>query len=87
MKKTDRAKPEEKYTNLYIKNLDADVSEDLLREKFSEFGKIVSLAIAKDENKVCKGYAFVNFDNSEDARRAEKTMNGTQYGLGELFLS
>lgn len=86
MKKTDRAKAEEKYTNVYMKNLDADVNEDLLREKFSEFGKIVSLAIAKDENGLCKGYAFVNFDKPEDARRAAETMNGTQFGLMDLFL-
>jgi len=87
MKKTDRVKPEEKYTNLYMKNLDADVSEDLLREKFAEFGKIVSLAIAKDENRLCRGYAFVNFDNPEDARRAAETVNGTKFGLTDLFLS
>lgn len=87
MRKTDRAKAENKYTNLFMKNLDADVSEDLLREKFSEFGKIVSLAIAKDENGSCKGYGFVNLDNPEGARRAVETMNGTQFGLTDLFLS
>ncbi|KAG7643343.1 RNA recognition motif domain [Arabidopsis suecica] len=86
MKKTDRVKPEEKYTNLYMKNLDADVSEDLLREKFAEFGKIVSLAIAKDENRLCRGYAFVNFDNPEDARRAAETVNGTKFGSKCLYV-
>lgn len=86
MSKTDRSIPEVKYTNLYMKNLDADVSEDLLREKFSEFGKIVSLAIAKDENGSCKGFGFVNFDNPEDARRAAETMNGSQFGLMDLFV-
>lgn len=86
MRKTDRGIAEVKYTNLYMKNLDADVSEDLLREKFSEFGRIVSLAIAKDENGSCKGFAFVNFDNPEDAKRATEALNGTQFGLTDLFV-
>ncbi|CAN8316702.1 unnamed protein product [Cochlearia groenlandica] len=86
MKKTDRVKPEVKYTNLYMKNLDADVNEELLREKFSEFGEIVSLAIAKDEHGSCKGFAFVNYENPEDARRAAETMNGTQFGSKTLYV-
>ncbi|XP_010505212.1 PREDICTED: polyadenylate-binding protein 7-like isoform X1 [Camelina sativa] len=86
MRKTERGKPEEKYTNLYMKNLDSNVSEVSLREKFSEFGKIVSLAIAKDEKGLCKGYAFVNFENPEDARCAAETMNGTQYGSKKLYV-
>ncbi|XP_023640508.1 polyadenylate-binding protein 7 isoform X2 [Capsella rubella] len=86
MRKAERVKPEEKYTNLYVKNLDVNVSEDSLRGKFSEFGKIVSLSIAKDENGSCKGYAFVNFDKPEDARRATETMNGTQYGSKSLYV-
>ncbi|KAL1224370.1 Polyadenylate-binding protein 7 [Cardamine amara subsp. amara] len=86
MRKTERAKPEDKYTNLYMKNLDANISEDLLREKFSEFGKIVSLAIAKDENGTCKGYGFVNLDNPKAARRAVETLNGTQFGSKSLYV-
>lgn len=69
-----------KYTNLYIKNLDLDITEALLQEKFSPFGKIISLAIAKDDNGLSKGFAFVNYDRPDDARKAMEAMNGSQFG-------
>ena len=68
------------YTNLYVKNLDSEVTEDILREKFSQFGEITSLLISKDENGVSKGFGFVNFEHSNDAKRAEESMHGTQLG-------
>lgn len=43
-------RPDAKYTYLYVKNLDPDVTEELLTHKFSEFGKIASLVVAKDED-------------------------------------
>ncbi|XP_057450755.1 polyadenylate-binding protein 7-like [Lotus japonicus] len=48
------------------------------------FGKIVSLAISKDENGMSKGFGFVNYENPDDAKRALEAMNGTQ--LGSFFL-
>lgn len=72
-----------KYTNLYVKNLDPDVREELLEEKFSEFGKIVRLAIARDENGNSRGFGFVNFESPDDAKRALESLNGTQ--LGRLY--
>ena len=76
--------PDAKYTNIYIKNLDPDITEALLQEKFSSFGKIISLAIAKDDNGLSKGFAFVNYDNPDDARQAMEAMNGSQFG--SLFI-
>ena len=69
-----------KYTNLYIKNLDSDITEALLQEKFSSFGKIISLVISKDDNGLSKGFAFVNYENPDDARKAMEAMNGLQFG-------
>lgn len=78
--------PDAKYTNLYMKNLDPDVREELLQEKFSKFGKIVSLAISRDENGYSRGFGFVNFDNPDDARRALETMNGSQLGSLHIIM-
>ncbi|KAF3441761.1 hypothetical protein FNV43_RR15676 [Rhamnella rubrinervis] len=89
VRRTDRIlpNPDAKYTNLYMKNLDPDVREELLQEKFSEFGKIVSLAISRDENGSSRGFGFVNFDNPDDARRALETMNGSQLGSKVLYVA
>ncbi|KAH7553627.1 hypothetical protein JRO89_XS12G0035600 [Xanthoceras sorbifolium] len=89
LRKNDRIlpSPDAKYTNLYVKNLDLDVTEELLLEKFSEFGKIVSLVIAKDENGTSRGFGFVNFDNPDDARQATEAMNGLLLGSKILYVA
>ncbi|KAF2289818.1 hypothetical protein GH714_038797 [Hevea brasiliensis] len=88
VKKSDRVLPipDVKYTNLYVKNLDLDISEDVLLEKFTEFGKIVCLVIAKDENGASRGFGFVNFENPDDARLAMERMNGTELGSKVLYV-
>lgn len=75
-----------KYTNLYMKNLDTNVREELVEEKFSEFGKIVSFTITKDDNGNSRGFGFVNFENPDDARQAMEAMNGSQLGKLGIFL-
>ncbi|XP_022746812.1 polyadenylate-binding protein 7-like [Durio zibethinus] len=89
MNKSDRVlpSPDVKYTNLYMKNLDPDITEELLQEKFSEFGKIVSLVVAKDENEASRGFGFVNFDSPDDAKRAMEAMNGSQFGSKVLYVA
>lgn len=82
VKRSDRAlpSPDAKYTNLYMKNLDEDINEEHLREKFSEFGKIASLVILKDDNGTSRGFGFVNFENPDDARQAMEAVHGKQLG-------
>ncbi|KAK7245022.1 hypothetical protein RIF29_39852 [Crotalaria pallida] len=89
VKKIDRVfpRPDAGYTNLYMKNLDLNITEAALHEKFSSFGKIVSLAIAKDNNGVSKGFGFVNYDNPDDAKRALEAMNGTKFGSKILYVA
>ncbi|TXG58386.1 hypothetical protein EZV62_016215 [Acer yangbiense] len=79
--------PDAKFTNIYVKNLDLDVTEEVLLEKFSEFGKIVSLVITKDVDGTSRGFGFVNFDNPDDARQATEVMNGSQLGSKILYVA
>ncbi|XP_030495628.1 polyadenylate-binding protein 7 [Cannabis sativa] len=76
-----------KFTNLYVKNLDPSVNEELLREKFSVFGNISSLAIAKNESGKPRGFVFVNYDNPDDAKRAVEGMNGSELGSQILYVA
>ncbi|XP_031264702.1 polyadenylate-binding protein 7-like, partial [Pistacia vera] len=75
------------FTNLYVKNLEDDISEEVLAEKFSEFGKITSLVITKDVNGVSRGFGFVNFEIAEDAMRAKECMHGKQIGSKVLYVA
>ncbi|KAK1309751.1 putative polyadenylate-binding protein [Acorus calamus] len=89
IKKSARMLPgsEATYTNLYMKNLDLEVAEEILWEKFSEFGEITNLTIVKDDNGNSRGFGFVNFDNPEDAKKAMEAMNGKKLGSKALYVA
>jgi len=61
-------------TNLYVKNLKAEVTETDLKRAFQQFGLITSTACrewnASSTQKQAK-FGFVAFDNADDARRAQ----------------
>lgn len=82
VKKSERLS---EFTNLYVKNLDEDVTEDLLEEKFSLYGKVDSLAIMKDANGKSRGFGFVNFESQEEAKKAIEAMNGALLGKPPTF--
>ncbi|XP_038905827.1 polyadenylate-binding protein 7 [Benincasa hispida] len=89
VRKSDRvlANADVKYTNLYVKNLDPEIGEEHLQEKFSEFGKISSMIVSRDENGVSRGFGFINFDNPDDAKRALETLNGSQLGSKVIYIA
>ena len=44
-KKDEREAQSEKFTNLYVRNLPADFSEDKLQQLFQEYGQINSVTL------------------------------------------
>lgn len=62
--------------NLYIKNLDDQVTEEFLRNEFSAFGAVNTVKIMVDEQNRSRGFAFVSFERPEDARQAISQMYG-----------
>lgn len=69
---------EQKYTNVYIKNLDESVTTDQLRQVFSEFGTVTNAAVMSDEGGKSKGFGFVNFENPEAAKKAVEALNAKE---------
>lgn len=57
------------------------MTEEVLKDKFTEFGKVLSLVISKDDNGESRGFGFVNFESSDDAMQAVEAMNGSQLGI------
>ena len=55
---------------LYVRNLKSDVTEDQLREKFEEHGKVERVKKVKD-------YGFIHFEDRDSALRAMELLNGT----------
>ncbi|CAI0424675.1 unnamed protein product [Linum tenue] len=62
--------------NLYIKNLDDSISDEKLKELFSEFGTVTSCKVVRDPSGISKGSGFVAFATPEEASRAINEMNG-----------
>lgn len=63
--------------NLYVKNLDDNVTDEMLREEFAQMGTITSARVMKDmKDGRSKGFGFVCFSSPEEATRAVNEMNG-----------
>ncbi|KAI7727139.1 hypothetical protein M8C21_020164 [Ambrosia artemisiifolia] len=84
MKKSERKEPE--FTNVYVKNLDLDFTENLLKEKFSEYGNVTSAVIMKDSDGGSRGFGFVNFESPDSAKKAIEALNGAVIGSKEWFV-
>ncbi len=63
--------------NLYVGNLSQKVTEDDLRNNFSEAGAVASVSIIKDKfSGVSRGFGFVEMETEEGAQEAIKKFNG-----------
>ncbi|KAL3159783.1 hypothetical protein ABBQ38_010189 [Trebouxia sp. C0009 RCD-2024] len=78
-RREDRDTGVDKFTNLYVKNLDESVTDDTLQEVFGEIGTLSSAIVMKDEEGKSKGFGFVNYEKSEDAHTAVEKLNGHKH--------
>eukprot|EP00934_Nitzschia_sp_Nitz4_P004226 Nitzschia sp. Nitz4//scaffold88_size82704//25383//27425//NITZ4_005287-RA/size82704-processed-gene-0.48-mRNA-1//1//CDS//3329559479//4216//frame0 len=74
--------------NLYIKNLDDNVTDDQLRDEFSAMGTITSARVMKDmKDGRSRGFGFVCFSTPEEATRAVNEMNGKLIANKPIFVA
>mmetsp|Transcript_24636 Transcript_24636/g.37218 ORF Transcript_24636/g.37218 Transcript_24636/m.37218 type:complete len:707 (+) Transcript_24636:313-2433(+) len=74
--------------NLYVKNLDDTVEDDLLRDEFAAMGTITSARVMKDiKDGRSKGFGFVCFSTPEEATRAVNEMNGKLIANKPIFVA
>ncbi|AAD46037.1 Contains 3 PF/00076 RNA recognition motif domains. EST gb/T20424 comes from this gene [Arabidopsis thaliana] len=69
-------------TTIFVGGLDSSVTDEDLKQPFSEFGEIVSVKIP-----VGKGCGFVQFVNRPNAEEALEKLNGTVIGKQTVRLS
>ena len=63
--------------NMYIGNLAYDVTENDLKNAFSEFGEVSSVKIITDKfSGRPKGFGFVEMPDNSEADQAIKALNG-----------
>ncbi|PFH54302.1 hypothetical protein AMATHDRAFT_44823 [Amanita thiersii Skay4041] len=75
------------FTNLYVKNLDTEVTQEEFERMFTEFGTVTSALIATDEEGKSKGFGFVNFETHDQAQKAVDTLHDTDCHGKKLFVT
>lgn len=65
--------------NIYVGNLDRQVTEEDLRKTFESFGQVESATIIKDKfSGEPRGFGFVEMPAKAEARAAIDGLNGTE---------
>ncbi|KZS99201.1 polyadenylate binding protein [Sistotremastrum niveocremeum HHB9708] len=77
----------QQFTNLYVKNLDPEVTAQEFEDLFAQFGQITSAVLQTDDEGKNKGFGFVNFENHEEAQKAVDTLHDTDFKGKKLFVS
>lgn len=63
---------------LYVGNLPYEISDEELKQIFSEAGNVESASIITDRNSGrSKGFGFVEMSSEEEAEKAIETLNGS----------
>ncbi len=63
--------------NIFVRNIDFKVSDEQLKNLFSELGEVQSAKIIKDRaTGRSKGYGFVEMTNDNEAQAAISKLNG-----------
>ncbi|OJD11249.1 polyadenylate-binding protein, cytoplasmic and nuclear [Emergomyces pasteurianus Ep9510] len=75
------------FTNVYVKNLDTEVTNEEFRELFEKYGDITSASLSRDsETGKSRGFGFVNFVNHESAAAAVEDLHDKDYKGQKLYV-
>ena len=67
--------------NIYIGNLDYEITETDLRDAFSEFGDVAKANVIMDKfSGRSKGFGFVEMPNDAEANEAMSSLNESKLG-------
>ncbi len=66
--------------NIYVGNLAAGVTDEDLKDLFSEYGNITSVKVIKDMyTGTSKGFAFIELSNNEKAKASITELNSKEF--------
>jgi len=66
---------------LFVGGLPFATTDDELKELFAAHGTVASATVVRDrESGRSKGFGFVEFENDDEGKAAEKALNGSDMG-------
>lgn len=73
---------------LYVGNLSYEITDDQLKDLFSQAGTVVSAAVIRyRDSGRSKGFGFVEMTTEDEAKKAIETVNGQDYQGRKLVVS
>ncbi|EIW85137.1 polyadenylate binding protein [Coniophora puteana RWD-64-598 SS2] len=75
------------FTNLYIKNLDTEVTQEEFEELFNRYGSVTSAIVQVDDEGRSKGFGFVNYESHEEAQAAVDNLHDTDLKGKKLYVT
>jgi polyadenylate-binding protein len=74
------------FTNVYVKNISPEATDDQFRELFEKYGDVTSSSLARDQEGKSRGFGFVNFTTHESAAKAVDELNGNDFHGQEIYV-
>jgi len=65
--------------NIFVGNLNGEVTNDLIRVLFAPFGEVSKVALMHDRHGISKGFAFVEMPVEDEAVSAIEKLNRTLF--------
>lgn len=75
-----------KFTNVFVKNLSEEITDEDLKKIFGSYGAITSAVVMKDQNGKSRCFGFVNFQSPDSAATAAEKLNGTTFNDKVLYV-
>ena len=75
------------FTNIYVKNIEPEVTDEQFRELFEKYGDVTSASIARDpDTDKSRGFGFVNYVNHENAATAVDELHNKDFRGQNLYV-
>ncbi|KAF2765555.1 polyadenylate binding protein [Teratosphaeria nubilosa] len=74
------------FTNVYVKNIESEVTDEQFRELLEKYGEITSASLTRDHEGKSRGFGFVNFAKHEDASKAVDELNDLDFHGQKLYV-
>jgi polyadenylate-binding protein len=76
-----------KYTNIFVKNLPAEMTKEQMEDLFRVYGEITSSVISVDKETKSRAFGFINFATAEQATAAVDGANNMEIEGKKLYVS